>query len=115
MTYVLAPKLEKSMARGRFETSIASHAHNSFLQTWFELGAVGALLLMMAGLGLLWQIRRLDPDLQPFAYAIFATAGPYLVASYGMWQIWYVALFGLIAVLFAIGQNAMASGNGASK
>lgn len=107
MNYVLGPAIDKTLPPDKFETSLSRHSHNTFLQTIFELGAVGALLLIMAGLGVLWQIRRLDAELQPFAYAMMAVGGVYFTASYGMWQTWYMSLFGIAAVLFALGRRSL--------
>jgi hypothetical protein len=107
MTHVLAPVIAKTLPAERF--SIAAHPHNVFLQTWFELGLVGGLLLMTAGLGVLWRVRRLGPQQQPFAYAMLACAGASLHAAFGMWQFWYMCLFGLATVWFALGQRALES------
>ncbi len=105
MTHVLAPVINKTLPAERFP--ITGHPHNVFLQTWFELGLVGALLLMTAGLGVLWRVRRLGRQQQPFAYAMLACAGASLHASFGMWQFWYMCLFGLATVWFALGQRAL--------
>jgi O-antigen ligase len=106
MTYVLGPELEKEDPT--FGTTILSrtlniHSHNIYLQTWFELGVVGAVLLALAGLSVLGAIARLAPPLQPYAYATFASVAAMAAASYGMWQLWYIALFAFTAVAFAIG------------
>ena len=36
----------------------ARHPHNVFLQTWLELGAIGAVLLLSIGLAGLWSLRN---------------------------------------------------------
>jgi hypothetical protein len=107
MTRVLAPIIDRTLPPERLQPSFAVHPHNVFLQTWFELGLVGALLLMNAGLAILWRVRRLGPQEQPFAYAMLACAGASLHASFGMWQLWYMCLFGLATVWFALGQRAL--------
>jgi O-antigen ligase len=50
----------------------ARHPHNVFLQTWLELGAIGAVLLLGVGLPGLWPIRNWPPLLQGSGYALFA-------------------------------------------
>ncbi len=107
MTYVLGPMLDPTTvaaADEQFTRRLSIHAHNVFLQTWFELGLVGATLLTLAGLALLRAIGSIRPNLQPYAYATFASATVVAASSYGMWQNWFVAMFAQTAVLFALGR-----------
>ncbi|MGD9868201.1 MAG: O-antigen ligase family protein [Hyphomicrobiales bacterium] len=83
------------------------HSHNVFLQTWYELGAAGALLLFLAGLAVLRAIARLDPSSQPYALAAFASATAMASASYGLWQAWFLGLIGLAAILTSLGAAAL--------
>lgn len=103
MMYALYPKRihDPQMTHKGFSTQV-QHAHNVYLQTWFELGAVGAALLCLVGLAILDMIRKLGPWLSRYALATFAAAATVAGSSYGMWQIWFMALFGFTAVLFAI-------------
>lgn len=82
---------------GEYGRSIARHAHNGFLQVWHELGAVGALLFMAAGLALLAN------SVAPSATSYFAVAAAMMAVSYSIWQIWFQATFalGLAALLVA--------------
>jgi MFS family permease len=109
MTYVLGPKLneETVSAPGEaFQRTLSRHAHNVYLQTWFELGAIGAALLMASGLSILGAIGRVQGRAAPFALATFATAATMMAASYGIWQTWYLALYALTAVVYAVGARA---------
>jgi hypothetical protein len=45
---------------------------------------------------------------QPYAFATFASAAAMAATSYGMWQLWFMALFGLCAVLFSVGARMLA-------
>lgn len=74
------------------------HSHNGFLQTWYELGIVGALLLCGLGLALLQAIRQRSERFQPIMSAHFASFAVILGLSYGLWQTWYQATI-LIAFL----------------
>jgi O-antigen ligase len=78
------------------ETNI--HAHNAFLQVWFEAGAVGAALLLCIGLLLIGAIGRVPARVQPFLAATFAAHT--LVAAFGfsVWAPWLLASFALAAV-----------------
>ena len=77
------------------------HAHNGFLQAWYELGAVGAALLLAAGLGVLWSIGRLPAAAQPFVLAQFAAYLVIAAFAWGIWQSWLMALTGL-APIYAV-------------
>jgi O-antigen ligase len=74
------------------------HAHNIFLQTWYELGAFGAAALMLFGLSVLAAIDRLPRRLAPFALATFAGAAALGATSWGFWQPWFMGGYGLAAV-----------------
>lgn len=110
MTYVLGPERNKDAAPEpgeKYKKTLSRHAHNAYLQTWYEMGAIGAALLLASGLSVLAAIRRLADRAQPFALATFATAATMLSSSYGIWQTWYLALFGLTAVGLATAVRAM--------
>jgi len=73
----------------------ATHAHNIFLQTWLELGAIGAVLLLGVGLAALRQMRNLPPVLQGSSYALFATCFAIGVSGFDLWQTWLLAAVAL--------------------
>lgn len=79
-----------------------THSHNVFIQTWYELGGVGAVLLCALGLSILIAIGRLSPAMQPFALANFVASAAMAAFSWGMWQPWFMAAFGISAALFMI-------------
>lgn len=81
------------------------HAHNHFLQVWFELGAVGAAFVLAWGLLLLSRMRALARTSRPFVYAAFATAALIAAFGWGMWQSWLLVGFGATAVLFQLALN----------
>ena len=78
------------------------HAHNIYLQTWFELGVIGAAFLTLIGLAILDRIHRLGPRVAPYGQATFASATIIASSSYGMWQAWFVSMFAFAVMLFAI-------------
>ena len=75
------------------------HAHNVFLQTWYELGAIGALLLSAAGLTILRGVQLLAPSLRPTAAAAFVSAAITAAFTWGMWQAWFMAAFAMSALI----------------
>lgn len=78
------------------------HSHNIFMQTWYELGAVGAALLLAIGLALLALLRRLPRSQAPYAYATFVSAVLIGCFSWGLWQAWFMAAFATSAIALAI-------------
>jgi hypothetical protein len=82
------------------------HAHNIFMQSWYELGAAGAFLLLVVGITALRALSRLPQTQQPFAYAGFVSAMVIASFTWGMWQPWFMCAFGLWAVLWLIALDA---------
>lgn len=82
------------------------HAHNIFMQTWYELGAVGALLLLAVGVLALRALGRLPAADQPYAVASFVSAMAIGAFTWGMWQPWFMAAFGIWAAMLVIGLDA---------
>jgi O-antigen ligase len=78
------------------------HAHNIYMQTWYELGAVGAVLLLGLGLAGLGAIARLSTRIRPYAMASFATGAVVGAFGWGLWQVWLLALFGLGVLLVGV-------------
>ncbi|MBM3569124.1 MAG: hypothetical protein FJX46_10255 [Alphaproteobacteria bacterium] len=79
---------------------MALHPHNAGLQIWLELGLVGALCgawLMTA----LWRRIGAMPDALARATAAATAAAAFAIAmlSFGLWQGWWLATLGLVAVL----------------
>ena len=70
------------------------HAHNFVLQTWLELGAAGALLLLAFALAMLRTIEALAPSHRPAAFSLFAMVLAIGVTGWGLWQPWLIAVFG---------------------
>ena len=81
------------------------HAHNFVLQTWLELGAVGALLLSALGLALAGAVARNEPVAQSAAVATLATAVAIAVTGWGIWQPWLLAAMGTAIVGLAVTQS----------
>lgn len=78
------------------------HAHDVYLQTWYELGAIGAVVFSMLGLAVLRSIARVPAVLMPYALASFVAASLVAAFSWGMWQAWFMGAFGVSAVLMVI-------------
>ncbi len=96
-----APKA-KTLPGHTYPQKTGRHAHNVFLQTWYELGGIGAALLLVAGLFALRLARRLPASLESYAVATFVAATLIGASSWGMWQTWFMAVFGVSAVTLAL-------------
>jgi O-antigen ligase len=90
--------------------AIARHAHNVYLQTWYELGLVGALLMLLSGLSILRGITALSEATRPFALAAAATFIAEIGSSWEIWQRWFFALFILAAVFLALAARSAEAG-----
>jgi O-antigen ligase len=82
---------DPSHAEYALQGRAARHPHNIYLQTWLELGAIGAVLLLAAGLAALWQMRSLPPTLEGSAYALFAVSSMIGLSGFDLWQSWLLA------------------------
>lgn len=105
-----SPDNRKMQWRKRLKTEgfgwrAGAHAHNAFLQTWYELGAVGVTLFMVTGSAVLWSLGRLPPKTQRFALAQAAAFVALIAFAWGMWQGWLMALTGLAALYIALAVN----------
>lgn len=78
------------------------HAHNFYLQSWYELGAVGACLAAIAGAAVVFGLGRLPPETIPFANALFATFAILAAFAWDIWQTWLMAALGAAAASFAM-------------
>ena len=79
------------------------HAHNVYLQTWYELGAVGAGLLLATGLGLMHAIELAAAAARPFLTATATVMAVIIATSWGMWQPWFMAILFITILLGSIG------------
>ena len=89
-----------------FPRSLGSHAHNIYLQTWFELGAVGAFLLAVAGAAVISLITLLRASAQPFAAGTLAAFATVAAFSWSMWQVWFMCAAALLPIYLRIAAAA---------
>ncbi|HET7852413.1 MAG TPA: O-antigen ligase family protein [Methyloceanibacter sp.] len=72
------------------------HAHNLFLQSWYELGALGVILAAIAGAGVALRILLLPAAAQAYGAASFTMVAVIAAFAWGMWQIWLICAVGLL-------------------
>ena len=85
-----------------FPRTMGHHSHSLYLQTWYELGAVGALLLAIAGAVVVMLIFLLPASAQPFAAGAFATFAIVGAFAWGMWQSWFMCAAALLPIYLRI-------------
>ena len=83
------------------DTSI--HAHNFFLQAWYELGAIGAGFLLVIGLLTLGAIRHYPEATQPYLLATFAAVGTLCSSTFSLFALWLLASIMLTALCACLG------------
>lgn len=85
------------------------HPHNAALQVWLELGAVGIALaigLMFFAWQALDRYRSQSRDIAP-AVGCLAALSTLALISFGVWQFWWIATWGLLAGVWTLSrQNA---------
>jgi hypothetical protein len=85
-----------------FPRTMGHHAHSIFLQTWVELGAIGAILFAIAGATLIMCIIHLPAPAQPFAAATFAAFALVSAFAWGIWQSWFMCGVALLPVYLSV-------------
>ena len=74
------------------------HAHNLFLQTLYELGIVGAIIVAIAGAAVILRMALLPAQAQPYAVAAFTVFAVIAALAWGMWQAWLICAVGLLVL-----------------
>jgi O-antigen ligase len=92
-----------------YQRTIGWHAHDLFLQTWFELGVVGAILIAFAGAVLVLQMSLLPAEAQPFAAANFTVFMAIEAFGWGMWQTWLICAIALSVICLLMAACVAAS------
>jgi hypothetical protein len=82
------------------------HAHDLFLQTWYELGAVGVILIAFAGAVVAFRMSLLPIEAQPFAAASFAVFLSIAAFAWGIWQTWLMCAVGLMVLYLRMAISA---------
>jgi O-antigen ligase len=91
-----------------YPRTIGWHAHNLFLQTWFELGVIGAILMALAGAAVALRMSVLPIEAQPFATASFTVLMAVASFAWGMWQTWLICGAALLLIYLLVGANVAA-------
>lgn len=82
-------KTQNSKITKPFTRRSAWHAHNMYLQTWYELGAIGAILLLGFGLAIIHRLRPMRASIQPWGLSLASVILVYAGVGWGFWQTWW--------------------------
>lgn len=88
-----------------YPLATSRHAHNYYVQIYYELGVVGAAVLLVAGLAALLQVSRLGPGIGTAGFAQFTAVAMMVASSYGLWQFWLHCAIALSACLIALAED----------
>jgi O-antigen ligase len=89
-----------------YPSGTGPHAHDVFLQVWYELGAIGVLLVAFFGAALALRIPLLPVRAQPFACAAFAAFATSIAFAWSVWQVWLLCAAGLLLLYLFVGARA---------
>jgi O-antigen ligase len=103
-TPALKPKREtaEKPAGFRFPRSTGEHAHDLFLQTWYELGVIGVILVAYAGAATAIGIYLLPSVAVPFASAAFFVCVAIETFAWSVWQMWLMCAVGLLVIYLQV-------------
>jgi len=103
-TPVLKPKPNISERPEGFivQPSTGEHAHDLYLQTWYELGLLGVILVAWAGAATAVGLYSLPSGAQPFAVATFFVCLTVEAFAWSMWQPWLMCAVALLAMYLRI-------------
>jgi hypothetical protein len=96
-----------------FKRTTGQHAHDIFLQAWYEMGAIGVVLAAIAGALIALRIAVLPFFAQPYGAACFMVVLAIAAFAWSMWQTWFMCAIGLLPILLRMAAEAVEKGKAA--
>ena len=94
---IVKPKNPSERPKGFvIRRTTGQHAHNLFLQSWYELGVLGVILAALAGAAVALRILLLPAAAQAYGAASFTMVAVIAAFAWGMWQVWLICAVGLL-------------------
>jgi peroxiredoxin Q/BCP len=90
-----------------FKRTTGQHAHDVFLQSWYEIGGIGVLLAAIAGSLIALRIGLLPLLGQPYGAASFMAVLSIAAFAWSMWQTWFMCVIGLLPVTLRMAAEAV--------
>ncbi len=88
-----------------YQLRTGHHPHNIYLQILYEYGIVGCLFVLMWVGSMLMGIARLPQSSAKFYLATVAVATVTSIASFGLYEIWYISAITFTAAMLAAAKN----------
>jgi O-antigen ligase len=85
-----------------FKRTTGQHAHNLFLQSWYELGLAGVILVAIAGAAVALRLLSLPLEAQAYGAASFTLFTVIAAFAWGMWQVWLMCAFALVPLYLGL-------------
>src|SRR5262245_30035535 len=96
-----------------FKRTTGQHAHDIFLQAWYEMGAIGVVLAAIAGALVALRIGVLPLFAQPYGAACFMVVLAIGAFAWSMWQTWFMCAIGFLPILLRMAVEAIEKGRAA--
>jgi hypothetical protein len=87
------------------QPSTGEHAHDLYLQTWYELGLLGVILVAWAGAATALGIYLLPSVAQAFAATTFFVCLAIETFAWSMWQPWLMCALSLLAIYVRVASD----------
>jgi O-Antigen ligase len=104
-TPALKPRTSEKPNGFQFARSTGEHAHDLFLQAWYELGFVGVILTAIAGAAVALKISLLPMRAIPYAAAAYFVCIAIEAFAWSVWQTWLMCAVGLSVVYLQVASN----------
>jgi O-antigen ligase len=95
-----------------YKRTTGQHAHNVFLQVWYELGVIGVILAAIAGAAVALCLLTLPGAAQAYgaaSFTLFAVIGAF---AWGVWQVWLMCAFALLPLYLGIAAQPLRAHQG---
>jgi O-antigen ligase len=95
-----------------YKRTTGQHAHNLFLQVWYELGVVGVILAAIAGVAVALCLFTLPSAAQAYGAASFTLFAVIAAFAWGVWQVWLMCAFALLPLYLGMAAQPLGAHRG---
>ncbi len=98
-----------------YKRTTGQHAHNLFLQVWYELGVIGVILAAIAGAAVALRLLALPLAAQAYGAASFTLFAVIAAFAWGVWQVWLMCAFALVPLYLGMAAQPLRAHRGADE
>jgi len=95
-----------------YKRTTGQHAHNLFLQSWYELGLAGVTLIAIAGAAVALRLLTLPLAAQAYGAASVTLFAVIAAFAWGMWQVWLMCAFALLPLYLGMAAQPLRAHHG---